>query len=270
MMNNKNNYMTEKMQLAFFIILLGFVVISQAQLNDTGQIACANELTVQLPCNDVTVGTSAYLGQDAEQGLDAVLFNPDDGLGGFSFTKLDSNGLALSDQQVEYEVTPWSCVQDNVTGLMWEVKTDEDGLQDRDWTYSWYNSTGINDGGFAGIENSGSCVDSINCDTEKFISAINTENLCGFDDWRLPNPSELLSIVTFNPIPFADLTFPIPPAIDVGYFPQTLRADYWTSYSAAINPGSAQVIYFGGNNGTEPKSFERSIRAVREQLGEPL
>ena len=37
--------------------------------------------------------------------------------------------------------------RDNVTGLIREVKTDDGGLHDKDWTYTWYNgTTGTADG----------------------------------------------------------------------------------------------------------------------------
>lgn len=239
---------------------------SHAELNDTGQVACANEFTVQLACNDNVVGTDVYPGQDAEQGRDATDANPDDGLGGFSFTKLDVDGTALADQQVEYTTTSWACVQDNVTGLTWEVKSDDDGLRDTDWTYSWFNSTGVNDGGDAGMENGGVCVDADNCDTEKYNAAVNAATLCGYTDWRLPDPIELMSILAFDAKPFATLSFPLPPVIDTQYFPNTQRMRYWTNVSSAVNPAAVHIVFFGGNTSTESKGFATPLRLVRGQL----
>jgi hypothetical protein len=31
-------------------------------------------------------------------------------------------------------------VRDNVTGLVWEVKTADGGLRDQKWSYTWYDS----------------------------------------------------------------------------------------------------------------------------------
>lgn len=254
-----------KFSLAWVLVSSWLIAPANAwgQLNDTGQVACANDLTVQLACADTALGTDAFPGQDAQQGRDFTDPDPDDGFGGFSFTKLDSSGTPLADQQVDYATTPWSCVEDQVTGLTWEVKTDDNGLQDTDWTYSWYNSSGVNDGGDAGLENDGACFDTANCDTEKFTAAVNAEAICGFTDWRLPNPVELMSILVFDPKPFSTLPFPLPPSVDENYFPNTQRARYWTSISSAVIPTAAHIVFFGGNTGTESKGFPNATRLVR-------
>ncbi len=77
---------------------------------------------------------ATYPGQDAEYGRDATHNDNSDGHAGFSFTKLDANGNTLPTTALS-----WSCVKDNVTGLIWEVKTDDSGLQDMGNIYSWYN-----------------------------------------------------------------------------------------------------------------------------------
>src|SRR5262245_37316990 len=77
---------------------------------------------------------------------------------GFAFTKVDAAGEPLADQTQPYATEPWDCVRDEVTALVWEIKTDDGGLRDKDWTYTWYNSTGINDGGSPGASAGGTCV----------------------------------------------------------------------------------------------------------------
>ncbi|MBV5309871.1 hypothetical protein, partial [Chromatium okenii] len=69
------------------------------------------------------------------------------------------------------------CVKDNVTGLIWEVKTDNTtpDLRDKDWTYTWYNSG-------TGTASGGTCKTTGRCDTEKFVADVNTSGLCGFND----------------------------------------------------------------------------------------
>ena len=89
-------------------------------LNDTGITTCSNETQNGLPCP-----VAGYPRQDAEYGTNK-----------FDFTKIDANGNALP-----VTATNHSCVKDNVTGLMWEVKTDDGGLRDKDWYYTWYDST---------------------------------------------------------------------------------------------------------------------------------
>ena len=89
-------------------------------------------------------------------------------------------------------------MQDNVTGLIWEIKTVDGDLHDKDNSYSWYNSNTSTNGGSAGIENGGSCPDTGNCDTEKFVTSVNAQGLCGANDWRMPNKEELRSIVDYS------------------------------------------------------------------------
>ncbi len=213
-------------------------------LNDTGITTWANN-----SINSLTVAQPLFPKQDADVGRDALaragtLSKTGGGRAGFDFTKLDAAGQPLANQTATYATTPWSCVQDNVTGLMWEVKrpTGSGGLRDMSYTYTWYNSTGVNDGGNAGTANGGSCVDGKNCDTEKYVAAVNAltgaNRLCGYTDWRLPKEEELRSIVDYS-IATPGLT------IDTGYFPDTISNWYWSaSPYAAGAPGGAWLIDF--------------------------
>jgi hypothetical protein len=76
-------------------------------LSDTGQTKCYNN-TVEIACS---AAGEAFYGQDA-----SYLINPP------SYTKLDVDGDKM--------------VQDNVTGLTWEVKTDDGSVHDKDNTYT--------------------------------------------------------------------------------------------------------------------------------------
>ena len=198
-------------------------------------------------------------GQDAHYGRDTNPLTNDaaDGKAGFSFTKLDASGAPLADQTAAYATTPWSCVLDNVTGLMWEVKTDDGGLHHKDWTYTWYNTDNAANGGSAGTAASGACGGTVaaGCDTEKLVAAVNTSTLCGYDDWRMPNHDELQSI--------ADLgTYS--PAIDTGLFPNTASTWYWSSSPYAWDSGSAWIDNFGlGGESWGLKSYASRVRLVR-------
>ncbi|MDH5387170.1 MAG: DUF1566 domain-containing protein, partial [Gammaproteobacteria bacterium] len=226
-------------------------VLVYAPLNDTGITTCSDAANNGLACPQ-----TGFEGQDAEYGRDVTANDDTDGHTGFSFTKLNSAGTPLADQTVAYATTPWSCVQDNVTGLMWEVKTTS-GLQSSAHTYTWYNSDTASNGGNLGITNGGTCFDVINCDTEKFVAAVNAAALCGASDWRLPDKEELSSLVD------SSVAFP-GPAIDTGWFPNTAAFLYWSaspfaSYSfdawrVSFNTGS--VLNFNKNN-----AF--SVRLVR-------
>jgi hypothetical protein len=194
-------------------------------LNDTGQTFCGDENN-----NDLNCPVANYSNQDAENGRDATHNHDTDGHAGFSFTKLDSSGNRLP-----ANASSWSCVKDNVTGLIWEVKTDDGGLRDKGWEYSWYNSTGINDGGRAGTSNGGDCHDFIKCDTEKFVEQVNTAGLCGATDWRMPHIKELEQLISLDRVK---------PSIDSNYFPDTLSTYYWTATPDAAVSAYAYTAYF--------------------------
>lgn len=234
-------------QTSDIIFSSGFEPVSQPPnsslgrtLNDTGVWRCSDAIGDGLPCND-PIGTDEFPNQDAEHGRDLTVPNEADGIAGFSFTKLDASGAPLPDQSIDYETSPWPCVRDEVTGLVWEVKTDDGGLHDRDWTYSWYNTSGIDDAGFEGVDNGGQCLDSNSCDTDKFTTAVNTSALCGQNNWRLPTRSELLSIVHYGAVE--------PLYIDADYFWNTSPARYWTRTSAT--PGNAKSVSFRDGSSTD-------------------
>jgi len=232
------------------------------KLNDTG-IAKWGDATL----NNLTTKQASFLGQDADLGRDArvaagTLVKKGGGKAGFDFTKLDAVGQPLANQAAAYATTPWTCVQDNVTGLMWEVKTTPSlgGLRDAASSYTWYNSTGVNDGGNAGTPNGGFCVGGVNCDTEKYVAAVNAVGMCGFKDWRLPSVEALRSLVDLSVIPFGMMT-----GIDANYFPNTQASAYWAvSPDAVLSTTNAWSVSFdGGNAFSAPKSNTMTVRLVR-------
>lgn len=95
------------------------------------------------------------------------------------------------------------CIKDNATGLIWEKKTNDGGLQDKDWRYLYYNTNAsYNSGssGFMGNEKfSHHCGNKLNlCNSQEYINALNKANYCGYNDWRLPFTNELLGLVDFS------------------------------------------------------------------------
>ena len=156
-----------------------------------------------------------FVGEDCEHGRDASHNDDSDGHAGFSFTKVDYNGNALP-----ADATEWYCVVDNVTGLIWEVKVDDDtSLRDKDKTFPfWDGTTGSNQSGAGNVY-----------DTLELAAAVNSADvsLCGLSTgWRLPTAGELLSITNYSVEPSLNGA-----AVDSAYFLNMQGADhyYWTS-----------------------------------------
>ncbi len=183
--------------------------------------------------------------QDCHQGRDATNDDDSDGHAGFSFTKLDRNGNALA-----ASATVWSCVRDNVTGFVWEVKTDDGSIHDKDNTYRWGGISAI---GYDSDSREGEYYE----DWDTLVNGANDNKLCGYEDWRVPNINELAGI--------ADLS-KYDPAIDTNYFPNTISSMYWSASPSANNYDEACKIYF--YNGSDSCSYsdrneESYIRLVR-------
>ena len=90
-------------------------------------------------------------------------------------------------------------MQDNVTGLIWEAKTNDNGLHDEDDKYTLrIGSVGDEDYrgdicyAYDASDPSGYC------NTEVFAERVNAVSLCGANDWRRPNRDELPSIVYYG------------------------------------------------------------------------
>lgn len=185
------------------------------------------------------------------------------GQGGvFDFTRLDGDGQPLDNQGAIYTITPWSCVRDDATGLMWEVKTTDSGLRDQGNTYTWYDPDPETNGGAPGTQDGGECSGGINCDTHAYVRAVNERGLCGYDDWRLPARAELRTIVDYQS------SFP---AIDTRVFPNTVATSFWTSEPNETYPSFAwhTDFKFGLASYYFFKAGPKAVRLVRELEGGP-
>ncbi|MEA1053293.1 DUF1566 domain-containing protein [Lamprobacter modestohalophilus] len=225
-------------------------------LNDTGITFCGEaDSGNNRPCTGAEpVGQDAYVGRDAAAAA-GQLTKVGSGHAGFDFTKIANNGSALPDTAVlGTGPTDWACTRDNVTGLIWEVKTDDGGLRDKDNTYTWYNPDSSTNGGYAGIPNGGSCTGS-DCDTDGFVTAVNAQELCGATDWRLPDRFELGSIV------IVDQTGP---SIDVDLFPNTLPRQFRSALPyAGISDFAWTVDFYGGGVSAFRMNNDDAVRLVR-------
>jgi len=98
--------------------------------------------------------------------------------------------VKLSDEGIKLNIddTEWSCVLDEDSSLIWEVKNDEEGIQYKMSTYTWFDGkTGTENGKY-----SRNCFWGKGCNTKAYVDAINKQQLCSFNDWRLPSRDELL------------------------------------------------------------------------------
>lgn len=228
-------------------------------LNDTGITTCVDVFNNRLSCP-----VSDYPNQDAEAGRDDLaaqskLKKIGGGHSGFDFSKIANDGSVLpAYARFGSGAKDWACTRDNVTGLLWEIKTNDGGLRDQDSTFSWYNPNKKTNGGNAGYQNQGNCTGGIACNTYAYAQAVNKHGLCGKKDWRLPSLDELDSLINYD---FYS------PAIDRDYFPDlpdlTLyTTSFWSSPSEAADYAWA-VNFKGGSDSYEFKGSSQLIRLVR-------
>ena len=226
-------------------------------LNDTGQTLCYDAAGTVISCTapaGVATDDGRY-GRDAAAAAGA-LTKTGAGAAGFDFTKIANDGSALAaGAALGSNPTDWACTQDNVTGLMWEVKTTS-GLRSSAYIYTWYDSNSATNGGNAGTVSGGTCLTAGRCDTEKFVQDVNAVNLCGHSDWRLPSLRELKTIVHQG---VAN------PSIDTTYFPNTVASLFWSASTYIPLPTHAWLVNFSDGPGNAySKSFSYFyVRLVR-------
>lgn len=144
-----------------------------------------------------------------------------------SLIKLDSEGRELPDN-----ARHWSMLKDTKNDLIWEIKTDDDSIHDKDNIYSWKQHK------------------------KEFLDKLNEAKFGGFSDWRLPEETELQALVEMDREA---------PRIDEKYFPNTAPYIYlgWT----LCQDGSLNVSKVNfGPKGLRKKKKGSSVRAVRGEF----
>ena len=258
-------------------LLLCHTVAHAGRLNDTGLRSDQWASDSQFGTNDFSPlnyieahapRQDSYYGRDPAHAAGA-LFKVGGGDQGFDFTRLCGNGdeegtgtcpPGLTADDLGSGDAQWACTRDNVTGLTWELKTVDGGLQDRDWQYSWYNTDAASNGGNAGTQTPSSnptqCGSFLtNCNTEEYVAAINALNdgagLCGFTDWRMPHVPEMTNVAHLGetrrePGIGGDGTLE---QLDADYFPfirgtSDIFHYYWSATPKARDPNLAWPFGF--------------------------
>lgn len=228
-------------------------------LNDTGITGCwdDNPYYPRVVTTGVEADSGSHPRQDCRYGRDAAAAAgmPKTGGGGkgFDFSKIANNGSVLpASAALGSGATDWACTRDNVTGLIWEVKTAT-GPRGQSHTYTWYDSNPATNGGSVGAASGGTCFVAGRCDTEKFAADVNAVGLCGAADWRMPTRKELVSIVDYGRVN---------PAIDPGYFPNTpASSSFWSASAEAASSCCAWDVHF--SDGRDAEALKESTIYVR-------
>lgn len=134
-------------------------------------------------------------------------------------------------------------ISDRTTKLMWEKKSDDGSIHDVDRIYTWKDAF------------------------EVHVATLNATNFAGYNDWRLPNYKELMSILDLgNAYPA------VSPAFNTNCVPNVTVLDgsctatsvYWSSTTVASRPILAWWVDFTFGIGlTFGKQDVIRVRAVR-------
>ena len=175
-------------------------------------------------------------------------------IAGSGFVKISNSGETLDDKAVT-----WECVEDKSSKLIWEVKKNDGGIRDKDYSYSWLRN--IN-GEVKGVSNGGRCRGGVKCDTYSYVHALNEQKLCGYSDWRLPTREEMETLIDYN-TSVKDAT------INTTYFPEAVPSWYWTATENPQRDNFAWYVLFRNgialNDLKERPKHVRLVRGNRKQ-----
>jgi hypothetical protein len=225
---------------------------STGLLNDTGLFydsAYLKALEEQVPNNLMPKYCSDKDGvgqQDCSHGRNAQLLAGNLSRSGINTNNNGFDFNILGPTGNLYAQKPWTCVRDNHTGLVWEVKTDDGGIHDKDNKYRWGGTTAKGNG-----------LGTYYPDWDVLVNGSNADYFCGYNDWRVPTLKELHSVIDYSKnFPTFDKKAFFTNTIDFGI--------YWTSSPFAESDEDAWYIFLGEPLGNKAKRENNYyVRLVR-------
>ena len=145
-------------------------------------------------------------------------------------------------------------ITDNVTGLMWEKKSDDGSIHDWDNAYTWGDTS-------PPYTMNGTMVTT-------FLASLNgNEGFAGHTDWRIPNRFELETLVNLGaaaPSTYTAFNADCSQGCTVTTCSCTRSDDYWSSTTTEYFPDLAWLVNFNfGGVTNDEKTYSYAVRAVR-------
>ena len=163
------------------------------------------------------------------------------------------DGVVKAGGPLSYQDNGDGTITDLNTGLMWEKKSADGSDHDVTKVFPWSSL--------------------VQATIWDWIDAINTEvangvGFAGYNDWRIPNVRELLSIADYGRLnPSVDPAFNnnlSPGCTVLTCSATTIRDFYWSSTTVATIPLDAwEVEFFSGAISAALKGGSHAVRAVR-------
>lgn len=144
-------------------------------------------------------------------------------------------------------------ITDASTGLMWEKKSDDGSVHDKDNTYTWSTAAGAMDGTIS----------------TTFLAALNAGGgFAGHTDWRIPTKEELLAITNSaatDPAAFAEFQSNCTSGCTATTGSCTKPNTYWSSSTNEELETDAWYVDFeeAGHSYAGRKTGLNHVRAVR-------